>query len=802
MVTAIEDGNDAVAAPKVSPVAKRRPERTKVAIPISTHVFNFIARPLRRLRQRFVYLLPLFVLVAGVGLYVSAPQFLQVFQLKVFDLYQQLRPRPYVPVPVKIIDLDDESLARLGQWPWPRNKLADMLSRLFNAGARVVAFDAVFAERDRTSPDQILPVWLNLPKERFDELPEDARAFSRSVLASIPDNDDVFVDVIKQVGEISEHHGIVAGFASTENTVKVLPQKKFGLVEAGDEPRQFLNARTGSINNLPEIERAASGVGSFDVEPDADFIIRRIPVVLNVQGQIYPSLSAEALRVYQGASTYIIKASGANMETAFGEHTGLNHVKIGALEIPVDSTGQMWLHYTKAEPARSISAWKIFQDDFDPALVEDHILFFGTSAAGLKDLRSTPLNPVMAGVEVHAQATEQILLNHFLARPDWGYGLEITFILALGGILIWLTPKFGALAGASLGIAVLGTAIFGSWYLYTEHRFLLDPLYPSITVVMLYLTSTVISYLDTEAEKRMVRSAFSQYLSPALVERLAQEPERLRLGGEVRNMTFLFCDVRGFTSISEGFKQDPQSLTRLINQFLTPMTDAILARHGTIDKYMGDCIMAFWNAPIDNPQHAENASDSALAMFRELEALNERLSAEAEIDDREFAPLKVGVGLNTGDCVVGNMGSEQRFDYSVLGDAVNLASRLEGQSKNYGVGIVIGEDTHVAAPEFAALELDLIAVKGKEEAVRIYALMGDRAMRDSDDFKRLTEVQSRMLTAYRAQRWDQAEALLADCQDHDDSLAMLYELYAERIAYYRENDPGAKWDGVFIAETK
>jgi adenylate cyclase len=310
-------------------------------------------------------------------------------------------------------------------------------------------------------------------------------------------------------------------------------------------------------------------------------------------------------------------------------------------------------------------------------------------------------------------------------------------------------------------------------------------------------------YLQTEAERERVRGAFSQYLSPALVEQLAQEPDRLRLGGESRTMSFLFCDVRGFTSISESFKSNPQGLTRLINRFLTPLTDAILAREGTIDKYMGDCIMAFWNAPLDDPQHPQHACESALVMFEELVKLNKDLKAEADENDEEHKPLNVGVGINTGECVVGNMGSEQRFDYSVLGDAVNLAARLEGQSKNYGVGIVIGEDTEALVnDEFATMELDLIAVKGKAEAVRIHTILGRKEMLAQQDFQTLKKQHGAMLEAYRRQDWPEARKLVGGCRSADGSFGGLYDLYEERIGFYIENPPDPDWDGVFVATTK
>ena len=402
------------------------------------------------------------------------------------------------------------------------------------------------------------------------------------------------------------------------------------------------------------------------------------------------------------------------------------------------------------------------------------------------------------------RAFEQILDQDFIRRPDWAVGAEIIYMLIIGLALVFLLPRIGALACAFAGSAVVAGALGFSWYAYDAQRLIFDAVYPSVAVLGVYLSSSLINVMRTEAEKRQVRGAFSQYLSPALVEQLAQHPDRLQLGGETREMTFLFCDVRGFTAISEMYKANPQGLTLLINRFLTPLTDTILAREGTIDKYMGDCIMAFWNAPLDVSSHADHACASAMAMFEELEDLNDERRGEAAAAGEDFLPLNIGIGINTGECVVGNMGSKQRFDYSVLGDAVNLASRLEGQSKTYGVGTVVGPETAEQVDgRFATLELDLIAVKGKEEAVQIFALLGDASYAASHEFNALREVHDQMINTYRAQDWGRAETLLQQCRAcTNGKLDELYMLYEQRIAEYRADPPGSEWDGVYIATSK
>ncbi len=755
-------------------------------------------RMLKRLRRAHHILVPLAMIAAAVIVRATVPQ-VEEYRMKVFDVYQRLAPRVYEPVPVKYVDLDDESLERIGQWPWPRTYVAQLIAELTNAGAAAIVFDIVFAEPDRTSPQYIVNLW---------PLTREVEALKANI-DELPDHDTVLAEVISQAP-------VITGFVLTgDRNLPRIPVNKASFAYGGDNPVNHLFGFTGAVENLEALTEFASGNGSFNLVPERDGIVRRVPLFLRLEGQDtpYPSLAAETIRVIQGARTYIVKTSGASGEAAYGGvQTGLNNVKVGRFEIPVGPQGRMWVHFTDRVPERRIPAWKIFSADFDPAQLEGQIVFVGTSAAGLFDIRATPLDPAAPGVEVHVQAVEQILLNHFLERPDWADGAEYIYMVLLGLLLVVVLPRLGALWSAVIGAGGIAIALGFSWYLYREQLWLLDPIYASAVVLLVYMSSSLLNFLRTEAERRQVRGAFSQYLSPALVEQLADEPERLVLGGEMRDMTLLFCDIRGFTTISEQFKTDPQGLTRLINRFLTPMTNMILDRRGTIDKYMGDCIMAFWNAPLDDPKHAAHACDSALAMFDALHGLNDTLKQEAERDNRPHYPINIGIGLNSGECCVGNMGSDKRFDYSVLGDAVNLASRLEGQSKNYGMGVVIGQETRREAPQYASLELDLIAVKGKTEPVLIYGLRGGPTEKESPAFQALERKHEAMIAAYRAQRWDDAGALIAECRALAEqtsgekhglgSMNPLYDLYAERIASYRKSPPPHDWDGVYVATSK
>lgn len=749
-------------------------------------------------------LLPVFVLLAALVLRWWDPIPVQLVRLWTFDTFQRLQPRTFDELPVRIVDIDEASLKRLGQWPWPRDRVADMLLRLSDAGAAVVAFDIIFAESDRTSPGQIL-----------DRLPQSAEVDAvRRQIGAIAENDELFARAI-------ENANAVTGFAfsdSASNVEEMTPRAGVGI--AGSDPRPFLFAYPAAIATLPMLTDKAAGNGNINVEPDIDGLIRKVALISVFRPPdydnkpddpfnrppIFPSLSIEALRVAQGAGGIKVKASGAQNVHDFGTSAGVSEIQVGDVSVPTDESGSVWLYYSGHNEKRFIPAWRLWSES-EPIGPGDRldgaIVLVGTSAIGLFDLRSTPLNKIVPGVEIHAELLEQMLTGEYLSRPQWALAVELLVLALLGALLLGLLPHIGVVASAVVGLGAIITALAASWVAFDQLRWLFDPVYPAIIAVLVYLSSSLITYLRSEAQREQIRSAFGQYLSPALVKQLADDPDRLALGGETREMTFLFCDVRGFTAISEQFKADPQKLTVLINRLLTPLTAEILDRNGTIDKYMGDCVMAFWNAPLDDADHALHACDAALGMLAALEILNEERRQEADSDGIAFVPLQVGIGINSGECVVGNMGSAQRFDYSVLGDAVNLAARLEGQSKNYAVPTVIGEDTaRQVLDRFALLEIDLVAVKGKAEAVRVYTIIGDGDVRAGADFVHLHEMHECMLAAYRSQDWDGAQHWSEACSGNPLAPRAIYELYEERIYHFTFSPPGPNWDGVHVAETK
>src|SRR5215475_7927001 len=639
-----------------------------------------------------------------------------------FDAYQRIKPRE-VPadLPVRIVDIDEAALAEYGQWPWPRDTVARLVNRLREQGAAVIAFDVVFAEADRHSPAAIAS---NLPEEI-------RNSHVRRTLESLPNYDEVLAEAMARAN-------VVTGFAFDPNAKGKAPRRMWGVANNTGEKdakmvpeliRQFIPQQTGVVITLPILEASAKGNGS--VTPVVEgAIVRRVPMLFRLAGQrdedLYPALSAEAVRVAQGASTYLVKWSGAQGFEAFGERTGVGSIRVGQLTKDTDAYGRMALYDSGYQPSRFVSAKDVMKRRVPADKIDGQIVFIGTSAVGLKDLRNTPTQDSVAGVEIHAQIVEQMLTQTFLERPDYADGAEFLYLAAIGLAFVLLLPRLSAGVMALVAVGFIGIGIVVPWIAFAQIRLLFDPIYPPATLALIYVSGSALSFMRAERDRREIRGAFNLYLSPDQVEAVVRNPDLLKLGGEQREITVMFTDVRGFTRISEQF--DPQGLTRFMNRFLTPMTDMIQARSGTIDKYMGDAIMAFWNAPLTIEAHASRACEAALAMQARLVTLNEEWKAEAEGEGRHHIPVNIGVGLNTGHASVGNFGSEQRLTYSCLGDAVNLASRLEGQCKTYVVGLIIGENTAQQVPDFVTLELDLITVKGKTEPARAFALLGDPAM--------------------------------------------------------------------------
>ncbi len=719
------------------------------------------------------------LLFALVPLRLADPGPLQELRVRTFDMFQVLRPRVQTVRPVVIVDIDEASLKEVGQWPWPRTTLADLVTRITELGGAAIGFDVIFAEPDRMSPA--------IAEQSFRGIDPDTRA----KLDSLPSNDEVFANAIKRSRVVVGQ----AGSASPEPKKPAEMTLQTGFAIRGPDPAPYLITFPGLLRNVLPLEQAAAGRGLFSINPEADGIIRRVPVIMEAQDTLVPSLAMEMLRIVSHSSAILVRVNEA----------GVQSVAVPGLEVPTDRNGQFWVHFNKHDPARYVSAKDVLQGKVPADRLRGRLVLIGTSAIGLLDLKTTPLDAAIPGVEVHAQILESVLTKSLLVHPAYAIGAELTVALLLGIAIIIAAPMLSPIVVVALGAMIIAGLIGLSLYFFAVHNLLIDFTYPLISSWLIYLVLTFVNYFREQKQRQQIRSAFGFYLSPQLVEQLARSPERLVLGGEERRMTILFSDVRGFTTISEHYKDDPQGLTRLMNRFLTPLTNAIIERKGTIDKYIGDAIMAFWNAPVDDAEQEANACDAALEMQARAAALNEELKREAEANGGVYMPLRVGIGLNTGPCVVGNMGSDFRFNYSVLGDTVNVASRLEARTKDYRLPLVIGSRTAERAKEkFATMEIDLIQVKGKKQPEAVFTVLGRAEVDQDPRCHELKDLNAQMLASYRKQKWDDALALIDRCRKSANGfeVAGLYDMYVERIEAYRADPPGPEWDGVYEAESK
>ena len=762
-------------------------------------MFGVLSRPSPSASRRKVWiprLLGALVVLCAYAAFSSKPGTVEQLGNLLFDAYQQQRPRTvHADIPVRVVDIDNESIARIGQWPWPRLTMARFNDRLNAAGAGAIAYDVIFSEADRTSPASIAPVLAANPAGRFDE----------SALDGLADHDAEFA---RSLGQSNS----VLGFFLLNAFNDARPATRYSYAWAsrdGDytQAEAQLKGYFGTLPPLPALGGAAAGEGFVSFAPEGDGIVRAAPLFQRIDSQVFPSLAAEALRVVQGAQSYVLRTNSGSGETSVGD--GMASTRVGDFDMPVDAQGRFRVYFAEPTPERmaalTIPAWQVLQDDSWTDRVAGQIVFVGTSADGLKDLVATPMTAAYGGVNVHAEVAEQVIGEalhggQVLRRPYWSALAEIAMILLPGLLMIALQPRLGAGWSALLAAAVVASVLGFSWLQFTRELVLINPVYPVLSIAGTYVVMTVASFALTEAERSRIRGAFSRYLSPEMVERVSDNPALLTLGGEERPMTILFLDIRSFSKISEAM--EPQEIVTFLNHFLTPMTDTLQAHRATIDKYIGDAIVAFWNAPLDDPDHARHACDAVLAMSDALQDLKARYEADPDVKWPDN--LSIGVGLNTGVCCVGNLGSEQRFSYSMIGDAANLASRIEGLTKQYRVETLIGDSTAQQASGYALLDADDIRVVGRQTPERIHILAGSPDMAGTESFATLRAAHDAMRAAYRAQYWDRADDLLAAAREAASGqvFAGYYDVMAARIAAYRTDPPGEGWDGVFTATSK
>ncbi len=660
-------------------------------------------------RRRLVpVVIGLVLIVLLVWLRATDPVPIQQLRELAFDTYQQTAPREGVDMPIRIVDIDEASLAEIGQWPWPRNILADLTDRLTQMGAAVVVFDALFPEPDRASPHRIA--------EELDVADD----------SDLRDYDAEFAAAIAR-------SPVVMGFGVTPGEGPMPGAQKTVPAIVGPNPDLTVPRMPGTVTSLPILVEAALGLGSISLDPGGSVsIVRELPLLWSSGDAYYPALMIEALRVALGVQTPVVFAD----QVGFG---AVESVRVANFEIPTTTTGGLRLYYQETPDNLYVPAAGILGEEgasYAP-LIAGNIVFIGTSATGLLDIRGTPLGTNMPGVEIHVQALQQILSETYLTRADWIGGLEILTFVVIGLILIAIVQFFGPLVSFLIGGALAGALVAGSWFAFTDSGLLVDPSFPLVASLIVYFAMVFARYVTTDADKRRIRSAFGNYVSPELLTQIEKSSGKLALGGETRELSILFSDVRSFTTLSEGF--EPADLVTLLNRLFGALGQEITDELGTIDKFIGDAIMAFWNAPVDVEDHALRACRAALGMRAKLAEMNERDGFELRSGGHASDRIEIGIGIATGEALVGNLGLETRFDYSCVGDTVNVASRVEGACKPLAYDLVVVEATRAEAPGLAFLEAGSLELKGKTSREPIHILVGGPEIAESDAFRKLCE---------------------------------------------------------------
>ncbi|MGD2170726.1 MAG: adenylate/guanylate cyclase domain-containing protein [Gammaproteobacteria bacterium] len=688
---------------------------------------------------------------------------------------------------VVIVDIDETSLAEVGRWPWGRDQLARIVDNLFDFyGADVVAFDIVFAEKDESSG-----------LEQFEQL-------ARTTLRG----DEEYIEALDKIRPSLKHDEIFAQSLVGKNVVLgyyfksrlqegesgvtgLLPPALTRMDRQWSE-RLPINKAVGYGGNLEILQTSARSGGYFD-NPfvDADGVFRRVPLVQSYQGYLFASLALATTQAYLDADgiELAIETEGTRGEN---EYFALETINLKNHKIPVDANGAVFVPYRGRQGSFPyIPAHEVLSRKTNPLALKNKIVLIGTSAPGLLDLRSTPVQNIYPGVEVHANIISGILDDRIKHKPAWTVGYELVLLIVIAVSMALLLPLVSPLLAATGTLGITGLVVAGTFVAW-NNNLILPLASPLLLILLLFMLHMSYGFFIESRGKRQLANLFGHYIPPELVDEMSESPEEYSLEGENREMTVLFSDVRGFTSISEGM--DPKQLTQLMNALLTPMTRVIHKNRGTIDKYMGDAIMAFWGAPLANAEHARHALYAALQMMEELKIMQE------DFKQRGWPTVNIGIGLNTGDMNVGNMGSEFRMAYTVLGDAVNLGSRLEGLTKEYGVNIIVSESTKAAIPEFVFRELDLVRVKGKNEPVAIFEPVGHKNDLDKSVTSEISEYRKALMN-FRSQSWDKAELDFFNLNRINPD-RQLYQVYLERIAVYRREPPGEGWDGVFTHTTK
>ena len=672
------------------------------------------------------------ILVGLIVLRITDPYPIEVLRLKGLDEYQRQQTKTKSDN-IAVIEIDEKTLDTFGQYPLPRKILADQIKRAVESGASVVVFPILFSEPDRTGGDK------------------------------------VFNDTLQNCTVI------LSQSASQKGKGKPVPR---GIATIGNGINDWLYSYPAAIGPMKEFGQSAAGVGMLLTAPELDGVTRRLPLAIQVNKETYPSLPVEVLRVFGGEESFQAKV----------DEGGIQAIRVkGIPPILTDANGRVWINFKYTFDSVSMV-------DKDWSKLKNKIVFIAPTAEGINNTVATPIG-ISQGYEVSAQTLEMLINNNRLQRPATFDLYEIIFGIILAIALIVIACYFSYILNGIAILVFLCAPYFIGLNLFIKYGYLADYTWPTLAVLLPWVGALFFRFVMEFKLKQQIKKQFGTYLSAALVEKLQKNPGLLKLGGDERELSIMFTDVRGFTTISEHYGKDVQGLTTIMNRYMTAMTQAILDSDGTLDKYIGDAQMAFWNAPLDDPNHACNAVKTAMQMLKRLDTFNEEITKEG------IPAFGMGLGINTASVVVGNMGSTQRFDYTCLGDGVNLASRLEGQSKPYGVKIVIGPKTYeYVKDKYKCFELDCIAVKGKKEGVKIYTVVQNNFI--TMEKLHVGRIHDGFLLDYRAQNWDNAIQLAKSLITYNPELAHYYENMIERINELRNSNLPADWDGVFRATSK
>ena len=736
-----------------------------------------------RERPAVVWGLPLAALALGLVLLATDLGHVATrLRFVLFDAYERAAPRAYSdtngvsPLHVRVLAADSESLSRFGPWPWPHAVLAKLTAELQGAGAAGIVFDLPLSVPDSASPKAILAEIPTGPT--YDP--------ARAIVASLPTPDDAFAASLKTVKAIT-------GFELGVGAASRAPELKSNVVVLGTkEPFGHVPHFASSSGALAVIEAASAGIGALNLPRDRDGTLRRMPMFFRTGPVTGPSLDAEAMRVVSARSNITVR-SDEGESSLFGGRAGIATITSDAGELPTTADGSLWISWSGPQATRMISAAALDEGKLRANALKNTIVYLGAP----DDIVSTPAGDEIAA-EAHAEAMENILSGSVLRRPATATLAELVCTAILGLALVLMFARVGALWPSVGALGGLAGARFASWCLFHANHVLLDTAGPAAAIALVVMAGASARFYELSLSRMKLRSAFADALSGDAVERIARSPALLKLDGENRTVTYMSCGIRGFATLSTSFRDDPASFTRLMQRVLAPLMDEVLSHGGAIDRLSSDGFTAFWNAPLDDPEHAMHACEAASRMTERMAAINEQITRERRIDGVPLSPVEIGIGIATGSGIAGGFLAHGRTAYSVNGDCVIVATRIQAMSGQYGPAVIIAESTRKASERgFAFLEVDYIATGANDEPIKLYAMLGNPVVRASPKFRALMTFHEHIFQSLRTQQWEKTRELIDQCRKLSGASQKLYDLHLARVAYFEANPPGAEWDGAF-----